>query len=237
MLKLIAIFLTLVVLGPPVGGQSLPLRARTDHDMAMYDSSAAAIVERLQRSGTTGGWIVDIMRQVDKAQSSAKLGAIADSISVGMIEASKGNNGRWPPAGPSWLTLVTAGKVISTNGGTPFVGTLDRLIRMHQDAIGTDRIRVLFWLPEVVGADSALKYLSSVARSGDETAVHAMSALIGATTRSDYRPASTIEPALALLRQLFDENAVQRPDAKRSLEFFAVSRGWKRYPVGEPLSS
>jgi hypothetical protein len=181
-----------------------------------------------------------ILRQVGGAQPRAKLDELADSLAQRAILT-----GPNMPV-PEINVLRTAGlRGQRASEDVPYVGALDRLIRIHRYAPVSPpsrRTEALFAINAVVGFDRAVTYLFSVATSADPTAVSAMWAL-----ESDATPASgmhlspaEMEHVRLMLRRLWDKvethpivptrSSPEVPDqmAFAALSQFARKQGWMK---------
>jgi hypothetical protein len=208
---------------------------------ALADSSAAQIVARLrsplEHDGFGAYWLGDILRQRDRAQSRSKLDAIADSLTAEVIRQSNVVRRSDDPGQLNLLAplgaLTNAGHLRSDAGGTPYTGTLDRLIRIHQEAAPNSVIRgvalVYFLCSDFARGLSALR---EVAVSTDRTASYAMGQMVSvATTKGscDGTPSpAERQQVLASLRDIFDRRLAQDPEARSNLAALASRQGWTR---------
>jgi hypothetical protein len=199
--------------------------------IAYEDSSVSAIFEiarRDKRSVATSGWgVARLLRQERKAQTPAKLDAIADTLATIAIQ---------DPDQDSRMAALSELKVsaapTSKAGGIPYPGAFDRLIRVHREAhdIVTRRV-ALSGILEVGDRERALGYLRQLATSDDETAWGAIEELAKDVIHSGGADSK------ALLKELYEKKLVRDPSAERSLLFFATAQGWvppATKPGGKP---
>jgi hypothetical protein len=165
-----------------LAGLLMTAPALAQHVGPAADSAAASVPRLLALAGpnvTTAAWLRPTMRQVDGAQSRARLDEIADSLVARVLaQRSPQDTARARYANDARAALALVGMRAGPEG-QPYDGTLSRLVRIHQEsAVPAVRASALTLFPYLAGTAGALEYLRAVAASSDETAYAALTALM-----------------------------------------------------------
>jgi hypothetical protein len=208
-----------------VGGSAM---AQSQRIPPMADSSAAQIAGRIhsnlpehRRMGFV--WVSDILRQEGKPQPLPKLDAIADALTDVVLEESDRST-------HALAMLSHAGHPSdSMRSGTAYPGTLERLIRIHQQGTKTPGVRTSALMNMTAFAGS-LPYLRSVAVSTDPSAVFALGHLISVAQNGglDGLLASQKGETQATLRDIFMRSLTRERFADEAMLVYGTSQGWRR---------
>jgi hypothetical protein len=194
----------------------------------MADSSAARIVAKIrsnlpedQRGGR--GWVAAILRQEGKPQQRSKLDEVADGLTSLVLEESNRSL-------DALSILRTAGRPSDTlRQGTAYPGTLERLIRIHQQGSKTPGVRTTVLMGMTAFA-AGIPYLRSVAVSSDPSAIYAVGDLIAVAQNGGYDGLLIAhkEEAQAILRDIFMRNLTRERFADEAILVYGTSQGWRR---------
>jgi hypothetical protein len=169
------------------------------------------------------GWVSDILRQEGKPQPAAKLDAVADALTEVVLEESDRST-------PALSMLSHAGHPAdSMRTGTPYPGTLERLIRIHQQGSKTPGVRTSA-LANMTGFPGSLPYLRSVAVSSDPSAVYAVDHLIAVAQNGGRNGFlnSHKDAAQEILRDIFMRSLTRERFADEGILVYGTSQGWRR---------
>jgi hypothetical protein len=119
---------------------------------------------------------------------------------------------------------------IPQDSGTPYPGSLQRLIRIHREAAPGSTIRsVVLYNFLCYDFAQGLAALRAVAISDDRTAMMAMDLLTLAASHGTCGiTANQQQIVRANLREVYERNLAQQTDAVRFLNAFAFREGWRR---------
>jgi hypothetical protein len=199
----------------------------------LADSSAAVILQRARAAATENpaqwNFVGGLLRQLDR-QPAAKLDALADGL---VAVAAAGRSGRqnersYREAIEAISALVLAGAA-QGDAENAYPGALDRLIRIHRETGPTPlRSLALRRLTTMPDWRRGLAYLREVAVSTDPTAEYAVHALVSEAVQGGManNPEPARSEARAVLRALFNDDAVKEPRALEALRDFSAVQGW-----------
>jgi hypothetical protein len=205
---------------------------------ALADSSVGRIIANARvapEDGFGADWLRDILRQRGKPQPQAKLDAIADSLTAEVLRQDAVP--RDPTDARAALavlkplsTLRSVGRGGEPDSGTPYSGSLDRLIRIYREAAPASTIRALV-LNYFLCYDFApgLAVLREAALSAEYRAIGAMELMTNAAIHGTCDiTAAQRRLVLDSLREAFQRNLAQNREAGQLLNGFAWSQGWTR---------
>jgi hypothetical protein len=189
----------------------------------LADSSAAQILAHAHAGSTLrSDVIVDVMRQIGKAQPRAKLDELADSLVQIALT----------PAGSEGLGALLSAGALDRADGVPYDGALDHLMRIHRDAHDMrTRQGALDHMLDVPGRDRAIQYLRQVAVSpSDSTAWVAIGKLFEDTAPGRQWPATPEQrqATLTMLHQMWEQDLVKNPAARLILNQNALFNKWSK---------
>lgn len=189
---------------------------------AVADSSPARIMARVGAHADVA-WLTNILRQSGATYSQVKLKEIADSLVARGIDARAADprSDAYTRAVAAIDALADAGSA-NTEAGHPYVGALDRLIAVHQQATKVAiRAYALQDMLNLADRPRAIAYLQKVAESADVTADFAVDALIvdsnGSGSAGEKRTPSEQQATIAALNALAARHRVTNLEARRML--------------------
>jgi hypothetical protein len=188
------------------------------------DSSARAILRMASANGRNYGLVTKLLR--DANVTSATKGEVADSMAARVIRnrIDAGSGSESYALAVRALNVVAASGVAHGQAGQPFVGAIDRLIRIHRESSARQiRRRALAALLAQDDAANAMAYVEQVAKSSSDGAVDAVGVLIDDV--SGINPSGTPSDeerkrSDAVLRRLHKTDLVENAEASRDLKLW-----------------